>query len=232
MAATRVAQTAKPSRRGSAPGVASRRRGEKLIDALLQAAWEEVTTVGYGNLTMEAVATRAGTAKSVIYRRWPNRAALVYAAMRHQLGSITDDIPDTGDMRQDVLSVLCHFRDRYRQVGPDIVHGLMSEHPDLPQEASEVTSDTIATIVRRAAERGEIRLNKLTPLIASVPGSLLRHELTHRDSDASDAFLAKIVDEVFLPLVVKPGRPTAAGARRQDRDGAGRAARSGHSASP
>jgi hypothetical protein len=41
--------------------------------------------------TPSAVAARAGTARSVPYRRWPNRAGLVLAAMRHRFGSLTDE---------------------------------------------------------------------------------------------------------------------------------------------
>ncbi len=62
----------------------------------LRAAWEEVSEVGYAQLTMEGVAARAGTSKPVLYRRWPNRAALVLAAMRRQVVPISSDIPDTG----------------------------------------------------------------------------------------------------------------------------------------
>src|SRR5262245_45572746 len=108
-------------------GGASRRRGTERVDALLQAAWDEVSTVGYANLTMEGVAARAGTAKSVLYRRWPNRATLVRDAMRRRVGSMASDVPDTGDLRQDLLSVLQRYRDTYQQIGPDIAHGLLTE---------------------------------------------------------------------------------------------------------
>jgi len=40
-------------------GAATRRRGAKLEAALLQAAWDELTAVGYAALTMENVAARA-----------------------------------------------------------------------------------------------------------------------------------------------------------------------------
>ena len=53
----------------------------------------------------------------------------------------------------------------------------------------------------RAAERGEVRLDMVTPRIASLPGDLLRHELLITDAPVSDAFIAEIVDEIFLPLV-------------------------------
>jgi AcrR family transcriptional regulator len=178
-----------------------RRRGGKLEDALLQAAWEEVSAVGYANLTIDAVAARAGTSKPVLYRRWPNRAALILAATRHRLVSITSDIPETGDLRQDVLTVLRQFRDRYQQVRPDIIYGLLTELHDMPTDVFEVTPGVMTTILAHAAARGEARLDKLTPRIAALPGDLVRHELLVSRGLVSDAVLAEIVDEVFLPLV-------------------------------
>jgi len=67
------------TRRG---GAATRRRGAKLEAALLQAAWDELTAVGYAALTMEGVAARARTGRAVLYRRWPSRSELVLAASR------------------------------------------------------------------------------------------------------------------------------------------------------
>jgi AcrR family transcriptional regulator len=182
-------------------GGASRRRGAALDDALLTAAWDEVSAVGYAKFTMEGAASRAGAARSVLYRRWPNRAALVHAAMRHHLGSIEDQVPDTGDLRTDVLIVLGDFRDKALEVGPEVVHGLMSEATDLSPELMEVSPRTITAVLTRAADRGQARRDRITRRIASLPGDLLRHEMMRPRGDTSDEFLAEIVDEVFLPLV-------------------------------
>jgi AcrR family transcriptional regulator len=186
-------------------GGATRRRGKVLEDALLTAAWDEVTAVGYAKFTMDGVAARAGTARSVLYRRWPSRAALVHAAMRHRFGSLADEVPDTGDLREDVLSVLRHNRDTFQDIGPDIVHGLMAEAADLPAEVFRVTPDAIATILERAAARGEARPDRITPRIASLPGDLLRHEMQQPHGNPTDSFLAEIVDDIFLPLVATAG---------------------------
>src|SRR5262249_59930775 len=97
-------------RRPSAGGGASRRRGKVLEDALLGAAGDEVTGAGYAKFTMEGAAARAGTARSVLYRRWPSKAGLVHAAMRSHLGSLDDEAPDPGNLRKDVLSVLQRVR--------------------------------------------------------------------------------------------------------------------------
>jgi len=182
----------------------SRRRGKVLEDALLNAAWEEVTSVGYAKFTMDGVAARAGTARSVLYRRWPSRAAVVLAAVRHRVGSLTDQVPDTGDLREDVLGVLRHNRDTFQDIGPDIVHGLIAESGDLPADVYEITPTAIATVLQRAAGRGQARQDRITPRITSLPGDLLRHEMTHPHGNPSDGFLAEIVDEIFLPLVRPP----------------------------
>ena len=179
----------------------ARRHGAELENALLQAAWDEARAVGYAGLTMEGVAARAGTGKAVLYRRWPRRAELVLAAMRHHVGSITSEIPDTGDLREDILIVLRQIRDRAEQIGPDIIHGLRMEAHDLPPEALEITPAVMMTLLTRAAERGEIPLEKVTPLIAALPGILIRHELFLSSAIVSEAYLTEIVDDIFLPLV-------------------------------
>src|SRR6202034_2971411 len=88
------------------PAGATRRRGATLERALLDAAWEELQSSGYARLTMERVAERASTSRAVIYRRWPNRAALVIAAWRHRHPVVTGVLPDTGTLRGDVLAIL------------------------------------------------------------------------------------------------------------------------------
>lgn len=182
-------------------GGASRRRGAALEDALLTAAWDEVTAVGYAKFTMEGAAARAGAARSVLYRRWPNRAALVHAAMRHNMGSLDDQVPDTGDLRTDLLTLLTVDRAKFLEVGPEVIHGLMAEAADLPPDVFDVTVRAVTTILTRAAGRGQARRDRITRRIAALPGDLLRHEMMRPHGDASDAFLAEIVDEVFLPLV-------------------------------
>jgi hypothetical protein len=57
------------------------------------------------------------------------------------------------------------------------------------------------TILQRAAERGEVRLDKITPRIASLPGDLLRHEMLLTPIPVSEATLVEITDDIFLPLV-------------------------------
>ena len=53
-----------------------RHRGAELEHAILEAAWLELEERGYAGLTMEAVAERSGTSRTVLARRWDGKAAL------------------------------------------------------------------------------------------------------------------------------------------------------------
>lgn len=186
-----------------------RRRGMVLEETILQAAWEELAAVGYARLTMEGVAARARTGKQVLYRRWRNRAELVIAAVRHATGSIADRPPDTGDLRGDVVAVLRRMAQRLRDLGPDVVHGLMAEAADLDPAFFAVMREVMTAILERAAARGEIGAARPHPRVVSLPVDLLRHEMLLTRQPISDETISEIVDEVFLPLVHRPARAGA-----------------------
>jgi len=159
------------------------------------------TTVDAIAQRMEAVAARAHTGKQVLYRRWRNRAELVVAAMRHRTGSIVADVPDTGTLRGDVLAVLQRMADRFASLGPDIIHGLLAEAPDLDPEVYSRMTGVMATIVRRAAERGEIPTADVPDRVLTAPTNLLRHEMLFTREPVAASTLTSLVDDVFLPLV-------------------------------
>jgi AcrR family transcriptional regulator len=186
-----------------------RRRGAELEAAILRAAWEELAAVGYADLSMEGVADRAQTGKQVLYRRWRNRAELLLAALRHHVVSITDDVPDTGELRGDVLAVLGRMARRYEEVGPDVVHGLMAEVSDLDLEFLPIMTDVMATILKRAADRSEIRPEAINPRITTLPVDLFRHELLLTRNRLPDTSPAEIVDDIFLPLLRARSEPYA-----------------------
>jgi len=179
----------------------ARRRGAELEETILAAAWEELAEVGYARLTMEGVAARAQTGKQVLYRRWRNRAALVIAAVRHRTGSIVDHIPDTGDLRADVLDVLGWMARRRRDFGADTVHGLMVELPDLDPSVFVDMRGVMGTVLARAAARGEIPTADLPARVVTLPVDLLRHQMLLTQEPIEDTTLTEITDEVFLPLV-------------------------------
>ena len=93
-----------------------RRRGEELEGALLAAAWDELTIVGYGRFTIEGVAARAKTSRPVLYRRWPNRRDLALAAITARFDLPVEPPPDTGSLRGDLLALLTSMSDSRAEI--------------------------------------------------------------------------------------------------------------------
>src|SRR4051812_35762477 len=147
---------------------------------------------------MEKVAVRAQTSKQVLYRRWRNRAELVLAAVRHRWSSLYDDAPDTGTLRGDLIAVLERMARRYRDIGPDVAHGLMAEVDDLGPEFLNVVQTTMTAVLRRAEARGEVRLDAVTPRVATLPADLVRHEMLLTNRPVTDAAITEIVDGIYL----------------------------------
>jgi AcrR family transcriptional regulator len=188
-------------------GGKTRRRGAALEEALLDAAWAELAVAGYQNLTMEAVADRAGTSRAVLYRRWGNRAALVIAAMRRHRPMLSGEIPDTGSLRGDVLALLTRVSDRLAELGPETVCGILGDYfadRDLFAQVQDqvllIGAGVMTTILKRAEDRAEIQPG-VSSRVATLPTDLFRHELLIRRTPPTRQVITEIVDEVFLPLV-------------------------------
>jgi AcrR family transcriptional regulator len=58
-----------------------RRRNEEARLAILTAAYELITEVGYQDLTIEGIAARAGSGKQTVYRWWPTKADILLEAL-------------------------------------------------------------------------------------------------------------------------------------------------------
>lgn len=183
-----------------------RRRGDALTAAIFAATLAELDEVGYAELTMERVASRAKASKGSLYRRWSNRAELVMDAMRHTRSRA--EPPDTGSVREDLLGYLRRVAELLNGADGEAVRGLMAESvrdPDLMRAARTRFVDPGVTLVldilRRGAVRGEVRPTALTPLIASVPPGLLRQHFMVYGTPIDDQVLVRLVDEVVMPLV-------------------------------
>src|SRR3954454_9417447 len=79
-------------------------RIERSRRVILEAALDELGVVGYGALTIESVAARAGVGKSTIYRHWSGKLDLVEDAFRTLKAQAL--IPDAGTTRDRVIAFL------------------------------------------------------------------------------------------------------------------------------
>ena len=121
---------------------------------------------------------------------------------------LSGEVPDTGELRGDVLALLRRVSRGLSRIGQETLFGLLSEvfrdaalSAAAVVQAQHVGADAMATILGRAAQRGEVRLDAITPRMVSLPVDLVRHELLVTRALVSERALAEIVDDIFLPLV-------------------------------
>jgi len=188
--------------------VRHRRRGEELERAVLTAAWEELVDAGFASLTMESVAARAKTGVAVLYRRWPNKDELVMATLQHYGRSRRIEIPDTGTLRGDMLTLLTNVSDgrtSFTTVITATFAGLLAGSGLTPAQVRERIMDDrpfwSVEIYRRAAERGEIDFDRIPPAVLAMPFELIRHDLLMTLRPLAPERIKSIVDDLFMPLV-------------------------------
>jgi len=188
----------------------TRRHGEVLVDAILQAAWDELSEVGYAHLTMGGVASRARTNKAAMYRRWSNKAKLVVAAVHKYVLSPTNGVPDTGDLSNDVFILLRRIAKPMQTIGAETIHGLMvdlgkdliSSMPQIMHQGPESKlTKAMMMILKNAELRGEVNLGKISSRIISLPLDLLRYEILTTHEPTSDKTINEIIEDIFIPLV-------------------------------
>jgi AcrR family transcriptional regulator len=137
-------------------------RGE-ITTAIRTAVVEELAAVGYGRLSIEGVARRAGVAKTAVYRRWSSKLDMVLEMVAHAAGpGLT--LPDSGSLRGDIELVLrVAGRALRHPLASQIIPDLLAEAARNPQiaqrmqEALRVNQREVGTrLVSRAIQRGEL----------------------------------------------------------------------------
>ena len=140
-------------------------------DAIEAATLALLAERGFARLSMEAVAASAGVGKPAIYRRYPDKAALVAAVIARQLPEL--DPPDLGDTRAELWLAVEHgFPERRRRLRrADRRADGRAESPPradrrLRQQRARPAPRVVAALIERGQERGDMRRD-----IASAPRS-------------------------------------------------------------
>jgi AcrR family transcriptional regulator len=183
-----------------------RPRQPELGAAILGAALELWGQVGYERLSMEAVAERAGVAKTTVYRRWPSKLALVTEAAL-MVGEREVPEPDTGSTRSDLVALVRSIGRTYSRTvaGPilgDLV-GEMSRNPALAEAFApfwEGRRAVMRRVLARGVERGDLRADLDDDhAIELLTGPVYYRFLVSR-RPLSPTFAARIVDTALSGL--------------------------------
>jgi AcrR family transcriptional regulator len=120
------AVTGTAQRTGRGPG---RPRDERASSAITDAALRQLEELGYGQVTMEAVAAEAGVARATIYRRYRDKADLVTAAIAGNSTTHLAGVP-SDDPGGDLVTYLREFDERFAEGCLEVVGTLIAARED------------------------------------------------------------------------------------------------------
>ncbi len=163
--------------------------------------------VGYGALTMDAVAARAHSSKATLYRQWKSKPELVATALsRSERPSISDI--DTGSLAQD-LRVLAGWLGAQLPKGMELMQSLghaakQDEELQAALRGMLVKPELVALrlMLERAMDRGELRRDvpAANYVAEMMLGALTGHWLVTGE-DADTGYLLRYVEAVVLPAL-------------------------------
>jgi AcrR family transcriptional regulator len=191
------------------PPVALRRRGPVLERAILEAALEQLSTVGWSGLTMEGVAASAQTGKAAVYRRWPSKEDLVADALEAGLPSL-DEAADHGSVREDLLHVCRRVRDAMFSRTGIALRSVLYECDTATAERFQSLINTrvigpstqlFREVVHRGVRRGDVRADAACELVFDVIPGLLMYRSKICGSRWPDPDIAEMIDQVMVPLL-------------------------------
>jgi len=194
------AEAARPGRPRSA-------EADRAIDA---AALDLFAECGFDGVTIEAVAQRAGVARSTVYRRYPCKADLLIDAAAR----LTDEVrrvPDTGSIEDDLLEVGRQLRHMLTatQVGRTVPAAVAAtaRHPELATAHRAMVrrrrGETKA-VIARAVERGELPTAVDADLLLDLVLAPIFYRVRLSGEPVTDRYLPRLV------------RTAVEGARRGD----------------
>lgn len=136
---------------------------EDVTEAIRSAVFAELAEVGYGRMSIERVARRAGVGKTAVYRRWGSKLEMVIDMVSAVAVDLTV-LPDTGSLHGDIETVLAIAAHALRHpLAAHIVPDLLAEaarNPAMAKILHTALHDNqhgIGTlIVDRAVRRGEL----------------------------------------------------------------------------
>lgn len=166
-----------------------------------------------GAVSVEAVAQEAGVGKATIYRRWPNKEALVIAAVE----AAEQPIPelDGVNVRDDLIRLLTVMRqnlmDRRAEGLVSLVLGEVGRHPELYRRYHEVVierrREAMRVVLRRGVATGELRADVPIELMKDLfTGPLLIRKMVD-DLDVPAELPEQIVDTVLYGVAAEDAAP-------------------------
>ncbi len=190
-----------------------RKRGAELEQAIRDATIAELASGGYSSVTIESVAARAQTGKASIYRRWPTKQELVVDSVGCLLSgpmlTIAElRLDDSVDTRSALLTMVLRAVEVITGETGDAMRSIMGESLRDADFAATIECDfhdprrqALVALLERGVQRGEVRADVLSTMIADVLAGTLIHRHLIRRQPVTEADLIDFVDGFVMPAI-------------------------------
>jgi AcrR family transcriptional regulator len=183
-----------------------RPRSEAARGAVLGAALELVEEGGFGALTMEGIAHRAGVSKQTVYRWWSSKAAILLEALNEGAATIAP-LPDAGTLAEELPVFVRRSVLGARGRTARLLVGLMAE-AQLDESFATSFQDgflaqrrgVMAELLGRAQARGEIGAEVDLELVVEVFFGTLWYRLLAKSGPVDRGFADELA-EMLLKLL-------------------------------
>lgn len=165
-----------------------RPRDKRIDSAVMRSTVELLAETGYADLSVDAIARRAGTSKPAIYRRWPSKAHLVHEAV-FPISDATA-LPDTGSLAGDVREMVSRTAAvlstaAARAALPGLVGEMAADltlHAALLERFGGILSRGLNDRLADAVAHGEVRPDvAAAEIVEVIAGTTFLALLTHGD---------------------------------------------------
>ncbi|MGW7198854.1 TetR/AcrR family transcriptional regulator [Streptomyces chryseus] len=169
------------------PARTGRPRSVEAHTAILRATRAALVELGWSKLTMGDVASRAGVAKTTLYRRWANRSELVVDAVAVLFDELR--LPDRGSLMADVEGVVLQF-------------AALLDRPEAKTALMAVVAESTRDEALRERIRSAIVDRQKRLVLLGRERAQARGELPYEDDPAQAARNADLIFDVIAGAVV------------------------------
>jgi AcrR family transcriptional regulator len=182
-----------------------RPRSETARKAILSAAAELLLDRGLTEVSMDAVAERAGVSKATIYRWWPTKETLALDTLFTEWAAVTPQHYESGSLRGDLLALLRSWA-RLASGRPygRVVAALLTEARTDPAFSAEYQRrfveprrDQARAIFGHAIALGQISAETKIEVAIDLLYGPLYHRLLHGHAPLDDQFVDDVVEMVL-----------------------------------
>ncbi|MDQ6783302.1 MAG: TetR/AcrR family transcriptional regulator C-terminal ligand-binding domain-containing protein [Actinomycetota bacterium] len=174
-----------------------------------QAVADVLAERGWRRTTVEAVAARAGVARTTVYRRYGSVHGVLLLLMGDIYGQVP--VPDTGSLRGDLIvlmrDVVAVWRDPAHVRYLSALIAAQHENADLAlahHEQFEHRRAATSTIIARAVERGDLAVDADGDLLLDLLGGIIAERVLFRRLTLADDFPETVVTQLLAGFAPRP----------------------------